>query len=125
MKTISILAMAAATLLNSASAFVPSTPLTSFSTTSFTTTVTTTSLSMAKYNTMDEILAKFPDDKPILINFYDASTEAEIKNDVVRAKNLLKDRLSFVSIKQQDYPGESHTSKSVVWWERVCVDVVW
>ena len=103
MKTISILAMAAATLLNSASAFVPSTPLT---TTSFSTTTSTTSLSMAKYNTMDEILAKFPDDKPILINFYDASTEAEIKNDVVRAKNLLKDRLSFVSIKQQDYPGE-------------------
>ena len=53
---------------------------------------------------MDEILAVFPDDKPILINFYDASTEAEIKDDIFRAKKLLEDRARVVSIKQQDYP---------------------
>ena len=62
------------------------------------------SLNMAKYNTMDEILAKFPDDKPVLINFYDANTEAKIKNDIFRAKTLLQDRCTLVSIKQQDYP---------------------
>jgi predicted glycosyltransferase len=67
---------------------------------------TTTSLSMAKYNTMDEILAKFPEDKPVLINFYDAATEADIKSDIVRAKNLLAERCVVVSIKQQDYPGK-------------------
>jgi len=53
---------------------------------------------------MDEILAKFPEDLPVLINFYDANTEGAIKGDIVRAKNLLKDRCTFVSIKQQDYP---------------------
>ena len=58
----------------------------------------------AKYNTMEEILAKFPDDKPVVINFYDANTENEIKNDIFRAKELLKDRATLVSIKQQDYP---------------------
>jgi hypothetical protein len=58
----------------------------------------------AKYNTMDEILAKFPADKPVLINFYDANTEDAIKDDIFRAKNLLKDRATLVSIKQQDYP---------------------
>jgi len=63
-------------------------------------------LAMAKFNSMDEILAKFPDDMPCLINFYDASTEADIKSDIVRAKNLLKDRCTVVSIKQQDYPGK-------------------
>ncbi|KAI2492380.1 hypothetical protein MHU86_22189 [Fragilaria crotonensis] len=46
----------------------------------------------------------FPDDKPILINFYDAKTENEIKDDILRAKTLLKDRCTLVSIKQQDYP---------------------
>lgn len=61
-------------------------------------------LSMAKYNTMDEILAKFPDDKPVLINFYDGNTESKIKNDIFRAKTLLADRCTLVSIKQQDYP---------------------
>jgi hypothetical protein len=61
-------------------------------------------LSMAKYNTMTEILAKFPNDKPILINFYDAKTENDIKNDIFRAKQLLADRCTLVSIKQQDYP---------------------
>lgn len=58
----------------------------------------------AKYNTMEEILAKFPSDKPVLINFYDANTENEIKADIFRAKELLKDRATLVSIKQQDYP---------------------
>jgi hypothetical protein len=58
----------------------------------------------AKYNTMEEILAKFPDDKPVLINFYDGNTENEIKNDIFRAKELLKDRATLVSIKQRDYP---------------------
>lgn len=67
--------------------------------------VSQTALSMAKYNTMDEILAKFPEDTPVLINFYDAATEADIKSDIVRAKNLLKDRCTVVSVKQQDYPG--------------------
>ena len=33
----------------------------------------------AKYNTMDEILALFPEDIPVLINFYDANTEDQIK----------------------------------------------
>ena len=69
-------------------------------------------ISMAKYNNMDEILAKFPEDKPILINFYDAATENDIKSDIVRAKNLLKDRCTVVSIKQQDYPGEKRVQIS-------------
>jgi hypothetical protein len=63
-----------------------------------------TSSLFAKFNTIDEILAKFPEDKPVLINFYDSKTEADIKNDIVRAKNLLADRCALVSIKQQDYP---------------------
>ena len=58
----------------------------------------------AKYNSMEEILAKFPEDKPVLINFYDGNTENEIKDDIFRAKELLKDRATLVSIKQQDYP---------------------
>jgi hypothetical protein len=33
----------------------------------------------AKYNSMDEILALFPEEIPVLINFYDAKTEAQIK----------------------------------------------
>jgi hypothetical protein len=36
-----------------------------------------TTLYMAKYKTMDEILALFPKDKPVLINFYDAKTESK------------------------------------------------
>merc|ERR1712150_233999 len=52
----------------------------------------------------DEILALFPEDKPVLINFYDAGTEAAIKDDIFRAKTLLADRATLVSIKQQDYP---------------------
>jgi thioredoxin-like negative regulator of GroEL len=59
---------------------------------------------LAKYKTMDEILALFPEDKPILVNFYDAKTEKDIKDDIFRAKTLLKDRATLVSIKQQDYP---------------------
>ena len=59
---------------------------------------------MAKYKTMDEILAKFPDDKPVLVNFYDSKTEGSIKDDIIRAKNLLSNRCTLVSIKQQDYP---------------------
>jgi len=59
---------------------------------------------LAKYNSMDEILAKFPSDKPVLINFYNANTENEIKDDIFRAKKLLADRLTLVSIKQQGEP---------------------
>lgn len=58
----------------------------------------------AKYNSMEEILALFPGDKPVLINFYDANTENDIKDDIFRAKTLLADRATLVSIKQQDYP---------------------
>ena len=58
----------------------------------------------AKYNTMDEILAKFPEDKPVLINFYDAKTEGAIKDDIFKTKKLIADRATLVSIKQQDYP---------------------
>lgn len=58
----------------------------------------------AKYKTMDEILALFPDDKPVLVNFYDAKTENDIKDEIFRAKTLLADRATLVSIKQQDYP---------------------
>ena len=63
-----------------------------------------THLSMAKYKSMDEILALFPEDKPVLINFYDAATENDIKADIKRAKELLADRATLVSIKRQDYP---------------------
>ena len=58
----------------------------------------------AKYNSMEEILALFPTDMPVLVNFYDGATENDIKDDIFRAKNLLKDRATVVSIKQQDYP---------------------
>jgi thioredoxin-like negative regulator of GroEL len=61
-------------------------------------------LDMAKYKSMDEILALFPDDKPVLINFYDANTENAIKDDIFRAKKLLEGRATLVSVKQQDYP---------------------
>lgn len=53
---------------------------------------------------MDEILALFPEDKPVLVNFYDGGTEAAIKADIFRAKQLLADRATLVSIKRQDYP---------------------
>jgi thioredoxin-like negative regulator of GroEL len=58
----------------------------------------------AKYKNMDEILALFPEDTPVLINFYDSATEKDIKDDIFRAKTLLKDRATLVSIKVQDYP---------------------
>ncbi|CAJ1967815.1 unnamed protein product [Cylindrotheca closterium] len=58
----------------------------------------------AKYKTMDEILALFPEEKPVLINFYDATTEEAIKSDLLTTKALLKERATMVSIKQQDYP---------------------
>jgi hypothetical protein len=61
-------------------------------------------LSMAKYKSMDEILSLFPEEKPVLINFYDANTEKDIKADIMRAKELLADRATLVSIKRQDYP---------------------
>lgn len=82
-------------LVSSANAFVPA------SNPSF---VSGRAALSAKYNSMDEILAKFPEDFPVLINFYDAKTEDDIKNDIFRAKTLLKDRCTLVSIKQQDYP---------------------
>ena len=56
-------------MMTSVSAFVPSIPSSVVQTRSMSTKPTT--LSMAKYKTMDEILALFPDDKPVLINFYD------------------------------------------------------
>jgi hypothetical protein len=84
--------------LSSAVAFVPIQPP------RFAVTTTSSSLLAAKYKTMDEILALFPDDKPVLINFYDAKTEIDIKDDILRAKTLLADRATLVSIKQQDYP---------------------
>ena len=58
----------------------------------------------AKPTTMDEILAKFPEDKPVLVNFYDGNTENAIKNDIVQAKKMLEGRATLVSVKQQDYP---------------------
>merc|ERR1719362_1583451 len=58
----------------------------------------------AKYKDMDEILALFPDDKPVLVNFYDSKTENDIKDDIMIAKNNLKERCSFCSIRVQDYP---------------------
>lgn len=58
----------------------------------------------AKYKTMNEILAKYPEDLPVLINFYDAATEADIRDDIFRAKALLVNRCTVCSIKQQDYP---------------------
>lgn len=89
----SVYALIAALFLIGANAFAPSSKF-----------VTKSFPLMAKYNNMDEILDKFPDDKPVLINFYDANTEATIKSDIVRAKKLLDGRCTVVSIKQQDYP---------------------
>lgn len=91
--------LAAAVLLACASqgdAFAPPTPAAS--------TLQRTQPLHAKYNSMDEVLALFPEDKPVLINFYDAATEAEIKSDILAAKKLLSDRATLVSMKQQDYP---------------------
>mmetsp|Transcript_13383 Transcript_13383/g.20373 ORF Transcript_13383/g.20373 Transcript_13383/m.20373 type:complete len:144 (+) Transcript_13383:141-572(+) len=57
-----------------------------------------------KPTNMEEILARFPDDKPVLINFYDKTTEKEIYRDNLMAKRGLKDRCTIVNITQQDYP---------------------
>lgn len=84
-----------ASSLQGADAFLPLQPLTA---------VASSSALQAKYNSMEEILALFPEDKPVLINFYDANTENQIKDDIFRAKQLLADRATLVSIKQQDYP---------------------
>jgi len=100
MKTsiLSIVLAAVAYSLSGASAFVPLTPI------AFRTASMSSSQLFAKYKTMDEILALFPDDKPVLVNFYDAKTENDIKDEIFRAKTLLADRATLVSIKQQDYP---------------------
>ena len=58
----------------------------------------------AKYNSVEEILALFPEDKPTLINFYDAKMEEEIKNDIVTLKRVMEGRASVCSAKVQDYP---------------------
>lgn len=58
----------------------------------------------SKIKSMDDLLAKVPDDKPVLVNFFDANTEKEIASDIVRAKQLLADSCTLVSLKQQDYP---------------------
>lgn len=100
MKSTIVASLAAvAALSGSAHAFAPaSLPSAAVSASS------ASALGMAKYNSMDEIIDLFPEDKPVLINFYDANTENEIKNDIFRAKTLLKDRCTVCSIKQQDYP---------------------
>jgi thioredoxin-like negative regulator of GroEL len=88
-----------ASSFSGANAFVN--PSSSTSSTAF---YRTAKLNMAKYKSMDEILALFPEDKPVLINFYDANTENAIKDDIFRAKKLLEGRATLVSVKQQDYP---------------------
>ena len=100
MKTFTLFSLAVMALaaMTGVDAFAPSS-----STSTSTSTRQTPKLS-AKYNTMDEILALFPEDKPVVINFYDANTEGAIKQDIFKAKQLLEDRAKFVSIKQQDYP---------------------
>ena len=93
--SLAVMALAAKTGVD---AFAP------ISSTSTSTSTRQTPKLSAKYNTMDEILALFPEDKPVVINFYDANTEGAIKQDIFKAKQLLEDRAKFVSIKQQDYP---------------------
>lgn len=87
---------------NGAHAFMVSAP--TLAQTTVRTTTTTQLAAAAKYKTMDEILALFPEDKPVLVNFYDSATENAIKADIFRAKQLLADRATLVSIKRQDYP---------------------
>jgi hypothetical protein len=98
--SIAALCLALVSALSVTEAFAPVTP------TAFQQRTTSSSVFQltAKYNSMEEILALFPEDKPVLLNFYDAGTENEIKGDISRAKTLLKDRATLVSIKQQDYP---------------------
>lgn len=61
-----------AVLASTTEAFAPTQP------TSFRAASSSSALN-AKYNSMDEILALFPEDIPVLINFYDAATEDAIK----------------------------------------------
>lgn len=61
-----------AVLASTTEAFAPTQP------TSFRAESSSSALN-AKYNNMDEILALFPEDVPVLINFYDAATEDAIK----------------------------------------------
>jgi hypothetical protein len=96
MKIFASISLCLAASALSAHGFVPKAPATAFCRASTT--------MQAKYKNMDEILALFPEDKPVLINFYDAGTENAIKDDIFRAKTLLKERATVVSIKQQDYP---------------------
>mmetsp|Transcript_6560 Transcript_6560/g.17823 ORF Transcript_6560/g.17823 Transcript_6560/m.17823 type:complete len:149 (-) Transcript_6560:570-1016(-) len=101
MKVTSLLSITLAALATSADAFVVGTgakPAAAFGV------AQRNSALHAKYNSMDEILALFPEDKPVLINFYDADKEADIKGDILTCKDKLKDRCTMVSIKQQDYP---------------------
>ena len=88
-------ALITALLFVSTSAFAP---------TSFGVTRPSASALQAKYNSVEEILALFPEDKPTLINFYDASMENEIKNDVMMLKRVMEGRASVCSAKVQDYP---------------------
>jgi hypothetical protein len=94
MRALGLLSLLIVAIASTATAFVPASRPTAYSSSSLS----------AKYKSMDEILALFPEDKPVLINFYDANTESVIKGDIFRAKKLLEDRAKVVSIKQQDYP---------------------
>uniref|UniRef100_A0A7S4JZ61 Thioredoxin domain-containing protein n=1 Tax=Odontella aurita TaxID=265563 RepID=A0A7S4JZ61_9STRA len=98
MKAVALSLCLAAAAISGTSAFVPAPSSPAFVQHSSRTAL------HAKYNSMDEILALFPEEKPVLINFYDAATEEAIKNDIFRAKTLLQDRCTVCSIKQQDYP---------------------
>lgn len=93
MKSPSALILALLTV--SASAFAP---------TSFGGARSSASTLRAKYNSVEEILALFPEDKPTLINFYDASMEDDIKNDIMMLKRVMEGRASVCSAKVQDYP---------------------
>lgn len=75
-----------------------------FAPTNFGVTRSSSTAMYAKYNTIEEILALFPEDKPVLVNFYDATTEEEIINDVVTLKRVMEGRASVCSAKTQDYP---------------------
>mmetsp|Transcript_10227 Transcript_10227/g.15242 ORF Transcript_10227/g.15242 Transcript_10227/m.15242 type:complete len:139 (+) Transcript_10227:53-469(+) len=91
----SFTSVAMALLMVGANAFAPS---------NFGVTRPSSTAMYAKYNTIEEILALFPDDKPVLINFYDAGIEDDIKNDIVTLKRVMEGRASVCSAKTQDYP---------------------
>jgi hypothetical protein len=94
MRTAGLISLLIVAIASTANAFVPISRPTAYS----------SSALSAKYKSMDEILALFPEDKPVLINFYDGNTENAIKSDIFAAKKMLEDRAKVVSIKQQDYP---------------------